>query len=376
MEIRRDPITQSWVVLGQRESLGDSAQPCPFDPGAVEKRPSILTWPVDGPWQVRVLPHPDPLYRIEGDAGRVAEGMYDKMGAIGAHEVVVETPLHDKKMSQLGDEEIERILWVWASRIADLKKDPRFKYVAVFKNQGLLAGDEWSHAHSQITATIFVPRRIKYELNSASEWFRERERCIFCDVVRQDEKQGKRIVDVQGEYYALCPYSSRVPYEVWVLHRRHNHLFEQPRPGSNRLQLAALLGRVLRRLEKIAPAYHLVVHTAPNTLSKKVSWRAIGKRCPMISTGTLKFFPSLKSAASRTASKRFTSTLCCRSKPRSNSVHWIPIHEAAQVAAGRPVAERRNSLLADHTARGDSSLSRAVCSPASDLPLDWRGLGG
>jgi len=167
------------------------------------------------------------------------------------------------------DEEIERVLWVWGSRIADLKKDARFKYIAVFKNQGTLAGDEWSHAYSQITATIFVPRRVKYELNSASEWFRERERCIFCDVVRQDEKQGKRIVDVQGDYYALCPYSSRVPYEVWLLHRRHNHLFEQPRPGANRRQLAALLGRVLRRLEQVAPAFHLVVHTAPNTLNKK-----------------------------------------------------------------------------------------------------------
>jgi UDPglucose--hexose-1-phosphate uridylyltransferase len=172
-------------------------------------------------------------------------------------------------MSQFSDEEIERVLSAWATRIADLKKDQRFKYVTVFKNQGALAGDEWSHAHSQITATIFVPRRIKYELSSASEWFRERERCIFCDVVRQDEKNGKRIVDVQGDYYALCPYASRVPYEMWLLHRKHNHLFEQPRPGSNRRQLAALLGRVLRRLEKVAPAFHMVVHTAPNTRSKK-----------------------------------------------------------------------------------------------------------
>ncbi len=269
MEIRRDPITQSWVVLGQRDAPEESALACPFDAGTEDKQPAILNWPAEGPWQVRVLPHPAPLYRVEGEPGRSAEGMYDKMGATGAHEVVVETPHHDKKMSRLSDEEIERVLWVWASRIADLKKDSRFKYVAVFKNQGAMAGDEWSHAHSQITATIFVPRRIKYELSSASEWYRERERCIFCDVVRQEEKQGKRIVDVQGEYYALCPYSSRVPYEIWLLHRRHNHLFEQPRPGSNRRHLAALLGRVLRRLEKVAPAFHLVVHTAPNTRNKK-----------------------------------------------------------------------------------------------------------
>jgi UDPglucose--hexose-1-phosphate uridylyltransferase len=269
MEIRRDPITQSWVVLGQPENLEEAAALCPFDSPGIDKKPAILSVPSEGAWQVRVIPHPDPLYRIEDEPSRLAEGMYDKMGALGAHEVVIETPHHDKRMSQFSDEEIERVLNAWASRIADLKKDARFKYVTVFKNQGGAAGDEWSHAHSQVTATIFVPRRIKYELNSASEWFRERERCIFCDVVRQDEKNGKRIVDVQGDYYALCPYASRVPYEMWLLHRKHNHLFEQPRPGSNRRQLAALMGRVLRRLEKVAPAFHMVVHTAPNTRSKK-----------------------------------------------------------------------------------------------------------
>jgi len=269
MEIRRDPITQSWVVLGQPENLDEAGASCPFDGPSVDKKPAILSMPSEGAWQVRVIPHPDPLYRIEDEPSRLAEGMYDKMGALGAHEVVIETPHHDKRMSQFSDEEIERVLSAWATRIVDLKKDLRFKYVTVFKNQGAAAGDEYSHAHSQITATIFVPRRIKYELSSASEWFRERERCIFCDVVRQDEKNGKRIVDVQGDYYALCPYASRVPFEIWVLHRKHNHLFEQPRPGSNRRQLAALLGRVLRRLEKVAPAFHMVVHTAPNTRSKK-----------------------------------------------------------------------------------------------------------
>jgi UDPglucose--hexose-1-phosphate uridylyltransferase len=269
MELRKDPITQSWIILGHSETLGESPEECPLEPAKIEKLPSILTWPTEGPWQVRVLAHPEPLYHVEGEAARTAEGMYDKMGAIGAHEVVVETPLHEKRMALFSDEEIERVLWVWASRIADLKKDPRFKYVSVFKNQGALAGEEWPHSHSQVTATIFVPRRIKYELHASHEWFKDKERCIFCDTVRQEEKQGKRIVDVQGEYYALCPYASRVPYEIWLVHRRHNHLFEQPRPGSNRKQLAALLGRVLRRLEKIAPAFHLVVHTSPNTRSKK-----------------------------------------------------------------------------------------------------------
>jgi len=269
MEIRRDPITQSWVVSGKREPP-DGDAPCPFDPGgAIDGSTPLLTAPAEGTWQVKVIPHPDPLYRVENEPARVAEGIYDKMGPLGAHEVVVETRQHDKRLSELSDDEIDRVLWAWGARITDLKKDARFKYVSVFKNQGVAAGEEWPHAHSEVTATIFVPRRIKYELSSAHEWFKEKERCVFCDIVRQDEKRGTRIVDVQGDYYALCPYASRVPFEVWVLHRRHNHLFEQPRPGSNRRQLAVLLGRVLRRLERIAPAFHLVVHTAPNTRNKK-----------------------------------------------------------------------------------------------------------
>src|SRR5712692_6031690 len=172
MELRKDPITQSWVILGQREALGEVSAECALEPARIEKLPAILNWPAEGAWQV------------------------------GAHEVVVETPLHDKRMSQFSDKEIEGVLWVWGARIADLKKDARFKYISVFKNQGALAGEAWSHVHSQVTATIFVPRRIKYELNSAHEWFKDKERCIFCDTVRQEEKQGKRIVDVQGDYYA------------------------------------------------------------------------------------------------------------------------------------------------------------------------------
>ena len=269
MELRRDPITQSWVVLGHREELSGAAAKCPFCPAQAEKQPGILQWPADGPWQVRVIPHFDPLYRIEGEPARQAEGMYDKMRPIGAHEVIIESPRHDIKLAQFTDEQIDRVLWAYATRIVDLKKDPRFKYIAVFKNQGVVAGEEWPHPHSQVAATTFVPRRVKYELRAAGEWYEEKERCVFCDIVRQEEKQGKRIVDVQGEYYALCPYAARVPYEVWLIHRRHNHAFEHPRSGSNRRNLAALLGRTLRRLDKFAPAYHLVVHTSPNTLNKK-----------------------------------------------------------------------------------------------------------
>ena len=269
MELRKDPITRSWVVVGHSEQPALPADVCPLCSDHAAGQRQLLALPAGGPWQVRVIPHFDPLYRIEGDPGRTAEGIYDRMCLVGAHEVVVETPDHNRRLADMSDEEVERVLQAFIARILDLKRDPRFKYVTVFKNRGALAGEDWPHSHSQITATTFVPRRILYELHAGRDYFQQKDRCVFCDIVRQEEKQGLRMVDSQGDYLAFCPYAARVPYEIWLMSRRHNHLFESPRPGVNRRNLAALLGRVLRRLERISQAYHLVLHTAPNTLQTK-----------------------------------------------------------------------------------------------------------
>lgn len=266
MELRKDPITRSWVVVGKPEASVASIEPCPLCPGNEAATQTLLALPAGGAWQVRVIPHLDPLYRIEGDPARSADGIYDRMKLIGAHEVIIETPDHCRTLAQMTDEEIERVLLAFALRIGDLKHDTRFKYVTVFKNSGALAGQEWTHSHSQILATTFVPRRVLYELRAAREWFEKRERCVFCDIVRQERRQGKRLVDEDGEYLAFCPYASRVPYETWIMGQPHNSHFVIPDPGADRRQLAALLGRVLRRLVRVAPAYHLVVHTAPNEL--------------------------------------------------------------------------------------------------------------
>jgi len=269
MELRKDPITRSCVVVGHREDTCATTGGCPFCPAKIDFRPALLRLPSWGPPQVTVLPHPDPLYRVEGDPERRADGIYDAMQPVGADEIVIETPEHDRKLDDLNDSQILLVMEAWRQRVEDLKRDRRFKYVSVYKNFGALAGQEGSHAHSQITATTFVPRRILYELRAAREWYKEKERCVFCDIVKQEERQGKRVVDTQGDYVALCPYASRVPFEVWLLDRKHNHLFDRQRQDSNRRHMAALLRRVLRRVRQIAPAYHLVVHSSPNMTHPK-----------------------------------------------------------------------------------------------------------
>ena len=202
------------------------------------------------------------------------EGMYDKMGALGAHEVVIETPHHEAHVA-VQRRRNRAVLSAWATRIIDLKKDLRFKYVTVFKNQGGAAGDEYSPRAFANHRDDFVPRRIKYELSSASEWFRERERCIFCESCARMKKNGKRIVDVQGDYYALCPYASRVPFEIWVLTPQTQSSF---RAAAARLKSPPTRRIARPRLapsQKVAPAFHMVVHIAPNTRSKKGELRRI-----------------------------------------------------------------------------------------------------
>jgi UDPglucose--hexose-1-phosphate uridylyltransferase len=271
MELRRDPITQSWTMQADGEETWPANLACPLCPGNEKLcAPSVYEHPYGhSEWQVRVIPHLRPLYRIEGEAQRRAEGLYDKMRNLGAHELVVEHPNHNVSLTELSDEHVAQVLRAFVSRIADLKKDRRFRYITVFRNQGPLAGQDLEHPHSEITATPFIPRRVGYELRSAQRYYHLKERCLTCDVVKQELEQQVRTVEWDDIFAAFCPFASRVPYETWVLPTEHHCSFEEDLNSWDRqLRLARLLKSILQRLKSVAPAYHLVLHTSPNVNAK------------------------------------------------------------------------------------------------------------
>ena len=271
MELRKDPITRSWVITGD-----DVTEPtprgtdCPFCADSTQPVQVVATrTESEGrPWSARSVVHPTPLYRIEGDPSRRADGLYDRMRSIGAHEVLVENSRHDRELWNASDGEIEQFLRLAAQRISDLKGDARIKYISIFKNYGTNAGQEFEHPNAQLTATTFVPRRVLYELRAGRDYYQQKERCVFCDIIGQEERQGQRVVELRGDYIALCPYAPRVPYETWILPRVHESSFERSglsKTGGIR-DLASLLRRTLQRIRTITKEFHMVLHTSPNTL--------------------------------------------------------------------------------------------------------------
>jgi hypothetical protein len=276
----------------------------------------LFETPAGPNWQVRVVPSVRPLYRIEGDTERAADGIYDRMALVGADEIVIESPDHGRSLADMADAEIVRVMDAWAARITDLKRDGRFKYITVFKNKGLLAGEDWTHSYSQVTATTFVPRRILYELRAAREWFRDRERCVFCDILRQEERTAKRVVDSQGDYVAFCPYASRVPYEFWIMPRPHNHQFEAPLPGANRGTSQPCSGEcsgASGRFPRI-----IIWWCTPRQMRGKirVNWPITGERFRATITGTSRCYRSCSRAASPIALRKSISMACCPKRPR------------------------------------------------------------
>jgi UDPglucose--hexose-1-phosphate uridylyltransferase len=150
----------------------------------------------------------------------------------------------------------------------------------MFKNHGGSAGQEFEHPTSQLTATTFVPRRVLYELRAGRDYFKAKERCVFCDIISQELDQNQRVLEVRGDFIALCPYAPRVPYETWIIPRTHEAAYERFGLGrpSTLFELGALLRRTLQRIRTVTDQFHLVLHSSPNTQHQSASlgyWKTI-----------------------------------------------------------------------------------------------------
>jgi UDPglucose--hexose-1-phosphate uridylyltransferase len=281
-ELRRDPVTGRWVIVAADRQKRPSdfrldrpailgRDQCPFCPGREDLTPpEILSYRQNGGapntpgWDLRVVPNKFPALQVEGTLERVGDGMFDRMRGVGAHEVIIETPDHGRTLAAMSEPEVERVLWAYRERMVDLKRDVRMQYILVFKNHGAAAGATLEHSHSQLIALPIVPDFVREEIDGARRHYASKERCVFCDIIHQDAADGRRIVFENADIVALAPYAPRLPFETWLLPRRHGARFEDA-PRHEHENLARALKSVLQRMDRAleSPPYNLVVHTAP-----------------------------------------------------------------------------------------------------------------
>jgi len=279
-ELRKDPVVGRWVIISTERAKRPQDFPpepaprregvCPLCPGSERMTPpEILATrqngqPNDPNWTLRVVSNKFPALRIEGDLGKAADGIYDRMNGIGAHEIVIETERHDVDLFDLPEKRFEDVLWAYRERLLDLKKDRRFKSVLIFKNHGAAAGASLAHSHSQLIALPVVPKRVIEEMTGCREYHRFRDRCAFCDIIVQEMEQKSRIVEEGSEFIAYAPYAPRFPFETWIVPKRHQCAYEMIEPDQLRA-MAAIFRRTLRRLNLALenPPFNFIVHSAP-----------------------------------------------------------------------------------------------------------------
>jgi len=281
-ELRRDPVNGRWVIVDSdyptkpesfeyEPNIIRGGGTCPFcygnellTPPEIEAIRNPGTGPNTSGWQVRVVPNKFPALQIEGELDKRGLGIYDMSNGIGAHEVLIESPYHNKDIPDLLNSEVEAFLSMYCRRTIDLIKDKRFKYIMIFKNYGAAAGASLEHPHTQIVALPMVPKNPMEEIKGAQSYFEYRDRCIFCDIIRQEMQEKERIILENKHFLSLCPFVSRFPFEIWIMPKKHNSLFFNMR-SEELPALAQILKDTIHKLKVVFAdvPYNFIIHTSP-----------------------------------------------------------------------------------------------------------------
>ena len=284
-EIRIDPVSGlrvivaadraerpgAWFAVSPRPPIDPETDP--FRQGHEDRTPAEVYalrpggGPADSPgWQVRVVPNLYPALE-PGDAdtsdplgaGRGDPDLFATRPASGVHEVVINGPESVSSLHDLGPEGLGTAMDVWRER---MRVHQGSAYVHVIVNEGQQAGASLPHTHSQVYALPFVPAAVARERERFTAYRdRTQGRNLLADMLQEEVRRRERLVAVDSEAVAICPFASRGPFHVQILPRTPRARFEDDGPLG-----AALLHGVLGRLESVLgalPPLNMWVRTAP-----------------------------------------------------------------------------------------------------------------
>jgi UDPglucose--hexose-1-phosphate uridylyltransferase len=293
-ELRKDIVTREWVIIaperadrephrGLARSTKLDPQPgestehvsCPFCPGREELEPEIWAWRAPGglpnspQWDVRVVPNKYPALEMKGPASRHDYAIYDCMSGVGAHEIVIETPLHDVGLAELSTDHLAHVVEAYQARYRALSEVPGIAHVSVFKNHGWAAGETVRHAHSQIVATPVIPQLVWDNMQGQAQYREYRDACVYCSIVETEQALDERLIAANDHFVAVSPFASRYPFEVWIIPQRHAASFAYV-SADERLAFAQVVRTMLSRLaeELNDPPYNYTIFSPPCQLDQ------------------------------------------------------------------------------------------------------------
>lgn len=292
-EVRKDYLLDRWVVIAtergrrptdfaKQERQKAKAAVCPLCPRNENMTPpAVLVYlksekgvrksaDEDGfrhkDWLVRCIPNLYPAFTPPEEKHKLekANAKWRLSPAVGHHEVLVESPIHDEHPSDAEIPQLMHVVNAYVDRLRTLSEKPYVKYVSIFRNHGLEAGASLSHAHSQIIATPSIPRILKEELAASRRFHQRNGECIFCHILKE-EKSGPRFIFENSAFAVFAPWASVHPMEFWVLPKRHESTLleiEKSEVEAFAETLKACLGALKRLVND--PPYNYGFHLAIN----------------------------------------------------------------------------------------------------------------
>jgi UDPglucose--hexose-1-phosphate uridylyltransferase len=268
-ELRKDYILDRYAIIAtergrrphqfEQKPADKKVDMCFFCPGNENTTPpEIGRTEANGKWKMRWFPNKFPAVQPKGNfVVRTDNTFFTFSDAFGYHEVIVETPDHEKELADLSVQDIKELLKVYALRINELGKKEGVKYVCLFKNSGKEAGTSIIHTHTQIITCNHVPKDVDDEIWATCQY----PGCPYCSIIEIEKGSFRRCYE-NRTFVAFAPYASRFPFEIWVFPKRHVKTMDELRDDEYN-DFADIMSRILKKLHKLNAPYNFFIHYAP-----------------------------------------------------------------------------------------------------------------
>lgn len=163
----------------------------------------------------------DDIYLSENKRVRIIPNKYPAISnecsqIYGIHDVVIDTPLHNEKMCDFSTKDMYELFYSIQYRLKMLDKDPKIKYVQVFKNDGINAGASIYHSHFQIIALPFIPSKQLNIISNLETYKTKNGTCFLCDEIRKSN-----IIYQNDSFVCFMPYASLYTNEIDIVCKNH-----------------------------------------------------------------------------------------------------------------------------------------------------------